>query len=103
MKKADKMNILYKIAVILMFVCIALFGGAFFVGSVIDKRTEGVLIAVAGCVLCVVAIILAMFSKPKKPKIKVYEEDNSPEEIKENDTEEEIDEESEISADLDNN
>ena len=81
MKKADKMNFLYKISIILMFVCIVMLGGAFVVGSVFDKTNEGVLIAVVGCVLCVVAIVLAMFSKPKVSKRKAKDDEFSYKEI----------------------
>lgn len=68
MNKAPKMNVLYKIAFILMFVCIALFAAAMVSMLLLEQRTLGVLIAVAGVVLCMVAIVLSMFSKPKKPK-----------------------------------
>ena len=70
MNKAPKMNVLYKIAFILMFVCIALFAAAMVSMLLLEQRTLGVLIAVAGVVLCMVAIVLSMFSKPKKPKQK---------------------------------
>ena len=68
MNKAPKMNVLYKIAFILMFVCIALFAAAMVSMLLLEQRTLGVLIAVAGVVLCMVAIVLSLFSKPKKPK-----------------------------------
>lgn len=82
MNKAPKMNVLYKIAFILMLVCLALFAAAVVVLLLFENRNIGVLIAVAGVVLCMVAIILTMFSKPKQPKAK-----NSPKELKEADTE----------------
>lgn len=68
MNKAPKMNVLYKIAFILMFVCIALFAAAMVSMLLLEQRTLGVLIAVAGVVLCMVAIVLSLFSKPKQPK-----------------------------------
>ena len=68
--KAPKMNILYKIGFILMFVCLALFIASVVVILVVEERTAGVLMAVAGVFLCLIAIILTMFSKPKKPKAK---------------------------------
>ena len=77
--KAPKMNILYKIGFILMFVCLALFIASVVVILVVEKRTAGVLMAVAGVFLCLIAIILTMFSKPKKPKYRV--DDNSIAEI----------------------
>ena len=70
MKKPLKMNILYKIGFILMFVCLGLFAASVVVMLVFDRHVPGVLIAVAGALLCLIAIILTMFSKPKKPKAK---------------------------------
>lgn len=76
--KAPKMNILYKIGFILMFVCLALFIASVVVILVVEERTAGVLMAVAGVFLCLIAIILTMFSKPKKPKEPKYRfDDNS--------------------------
>lgn len=81
--KAPKMNILYKIGFILMFVCLALFIASVVVILVVEKRTAGVIMAVAGVFLCLIAIILTMFSKPKKPKEPKYKfDDNSIIEIK---------------------
>ena len=81
--KAPKMNILYKIGFILMFICLALFIASVVVILVVEKRTAGVIMAVAGVFLCLIAIILTMFSKPKKPKEPKYRfEDNSIVEIK---------------------
>ena len=71
--KAPKMNILYKIGFIIMFVCLALFIASIVVILVLEQNTAGVLMAVAGVFLCLIAIILTMFSKPKKPKIKIEE------------------------------
>ena len=89
--KAPKMNLLYKISFILLFVCLAMFITAvsltaldkagvieintniavpIAVAGVIEINTNiAVLIAVAGVALCLVAIILTMFSKPMKPKM----------------------------------
>ena len=68
MKKPLKMNILYKIGFILMFVCLGLFAASVVVMLVFDRHVPGVLIAVAGAFLCLIAIILTMFSKPKQPR-----------------------------------
>lgn len=68
MKKAEKMNVLYKIGFVLMFVCIALFGAAVVMMLVLDNTVWGVAVSVAGVCLCLIAIILTMCSKPKSPK-----------------------------------
>ena len=61
-----------------MFVCLALFIASVVVILVVEERTAGVLMAVAGVFLCLIAIILTMFSKPKKPKEPKYRfDDNS--------------------------
>lgn len=65
-----------------MFICLALFIASVVVILVIEQRTVGVLMAVAGVFLCLIAIILTMFSKPKKQKInEIIIEDNSSIEI----------------------
>lgn len=65
-----------------MFICLALFIASVVVILVIEQRIAGVLMAVAGVFLCLIAIILTMFSKPKKPKInEIIIEDNSQIEI----------------------
>lgn len=68
MNKSPKMNVLYLISFILMFVCVALLMASVVIMVVFDQHISGVLCAVAGVFLCLIAIILAMFSKPKKPK-----------------------------------
>ena len=68
MKKPKKMNGMFKAAFILMLVCAVLLVASIVVSYALDKVQIAVLIAVGGAVLCVVAIILAMFSKPKQPK-----------------------------------
>ena len=61
-----------------MFVCLALFIASVVVILVVEERTAGVIMAVAGVFLCLIAIILTMFSKPKKPKNPKYRfDDNS--------------------------
>ena len=68
MKKSKKMNGLFKTAFILMLVCAALLVASIVVSYALEQVQIAVLIAVGGAVLCVAAIILAMFSKPKQPK-----------------------------------
>ena len=65
-KKSPKMNALYKISFILLFVCIALFIAAAVLGAAFDLTTPCMILAAIGCALCLAAIILAMLSKPKK-------------------------------------
>lgn len=68
--KAPKMNILYKISFILMLVCVVLLAVAMVFLLLIENTTAGVVISVAGVFLCLIAIILTMFSKPKAAKKK---------------------------------
>ena len=68
MNKPPKMNVLYKIAFILMLVCVAAFAAALVLMVVFESKRLGVPVAVAGVTLCMVSIVLSLFSKPKKPK-----------------------------------
>ena len=68
MRRTYKLNVLYLISLILLSVCFALFIAAVLLTIFLDNRNIGVLTAVAGSVLCLVSIILAMFSKPKRRK-----------------------------------
>lgn len=70
MNHAPKMNFLYKIGFILMLVCVALFTAAIIFLLVVENTTAGVILSVVGAALCLLAIILTMFSKPKPPKPK---------------------------------
>ena len=70
MKKTEKMNGLYKTGFILLWVCLALLAAAVIMMLLFERPTLGVLLAVAGSVLCLTAIILTMCSKPKPPKEK---------------------------------
>ena len=76
MKKSQRMNVQYKISFILMIVCVALLIAAFVVSYVLDQSVIGVIIAAAGAALCVAAIVLALLSKPRVPKVKRYAPDN---------------------------
>lgn len=49
-------------------VCVALFAASVVVMLVLNQTLFGVLLAVAGSVLCLTAIILTMCSKPKPPR-----------------------------------
>ena len=68
MKKPKKMNGMFKTAFILMIICAVLLVASIVVSYALERVQIAVLIAVGGAVLCVVAIVLAMFSKPKQPK-----------------------------------
>ena len=68
MKKPKKMNGLYKAAFVLMLVCVALLVTAIVISYAVENEQIAVLTAIAGAVLCVAAIVIAMFSKPKQPK-----------------------------------
>ena len=70
MNRPEKMNGLYKAGFVLMLVCLALFITAIVFMLIIENIRAGVIIAVAGVFLCLVAIILTMFSKPKSQKAK---------------------------------
>ena len=74
MKKAEKMNVLYLIGFILLFVCLALFAAAIVLMLVVENTVWGVIVSVAGVCLCLVAIILTMCSKPKPPRTVTEEE-----------------------------
>ncbi len=70
MNRPEKMNGLYKAGFVLMLVCLALFITAIVFMLIIENIRAGVVIAVAGVFLCLVAIILTMFSKPKNSEAK---------------------------------
>ena len=70
MNRPEKMNGLYKAGFILMLVCLALFILSIVFMLIIENIRAGVIIAVAGVFLCLVAIILTMFSKPKNSEAK---------------------------------
>ena len=82
MKKPKKMNGLYKAAFVLMLVCVALLVTAIVVSYAVGNEQIAVLTAIAGAVLCVAAIVLAMFSKPKQPKQPKRRHDISQNELK---------------------
>ncbi len=65
MKKAEKMNGLYKAGFIIMCVCLALLVISVVFMLVVEDLDFGAALAAAGVFLCLIAIILTMFSKPK--------------------------------------
>ncbi len=70
MNRPEKMNGLYKAGFIMMLVCLALFILSIVFMLLINNIRVGVIIAVAGVFLCLTAIILTMFSKPKNSEAK---------------------------------
>lgn len=70
MNKPKKMNVLFKLAFILLCVSTALLAAGIFVAYALEKTYFSAVFTAGGCVLCFVGIILAMLSKPKKPKAK---------------------------------
>ena len=68
MEKPPKMNALFKIAFILLCVAAALLIIGIVVAYAFNKIYFSAVFTGSGCVLCFIGIILAMLSKPKKPK-----------------------------------
>lgn len=65
MNKSPKMNILFVISFSLLFLCIAMFILAIVFMIILEERMTGAIIAISGFAICLIAIILAMLSKPK--------------------------------------
>lgn len=75
MNKPKKMNILFKLAFILLCISTALLSAGIFVAYALELTYLSAVFSGGGCVLCFAGIILAMLSKPKKPKIKTPSEE----------------------------
>ncbi len=80
MEKSKKMNVLFKIAFILLCICIPLLITGIIVAYLFGKLNFSAVFTGSGCLLCFVGIILAMLSKPKKPKQKQPKFDETEEE-----------------------
>lgn len=76
MKKTPKMNFLYKIAFILLMLCIPLFLTAIVVAYLLEEIYFSAVFSAGGAFLAFVGIILVMFSKPKKIKEKTSVQDD---------------------------
>lgn len=76
MKKTPKMNFLYKIAFILLMLCIPLFLTATVVAYLLEEIYFSAVFSAGGAFLAFVGIILVMFSKPKKIKEKTSIQDD---------------------------
>lgn len=68
MEKPRKMNVLFKIAFILLCVAVGLLIAGIVVAYAFNRVYFSAVFTGSGCVLCFIGIILAMLSKPKKPK-----------------------------------
>lgn len=80
MEKSKKMNVLFKIAFILLCICIPLLIAGIVVAYLFGRVNFSAVFTGSGCLLCFVGIILAMLSKPKKPKQKQPKFDETAEE-----------------------
>lgn len=66
--KKQKMNVLFKIAFVLLVICILLIFASIVIAYAFDSEKWSSLCSAIGVLLATVGIILAMFSKPKKVK-----------------------------------
>lgn len=80
MEKSKKMNVLFKIAFILLCICIPLLIAGIVVAYLFGRVNFSAVFTGSGCLLCFAGIILAMLSKPKKPKQKQPKFDETAEE-----------------------
>lgn len=64
--KNKKMNVLFKIAFILLVICILLIFASIIIAYAFDSEKWSSICSATGVLLATVGIILAMFSKPKK-------------------------------------
>ena len=77
MRKPYKMNLLYLLSFILLCVCFMVFIFAVIFIIRYDNKLIGELIAVIGVALCLISIVLAMFSKPKRRRTKNKKQDKT--------------------------
>ena len=68
--KKQKMNVLFKIAFILLITCVLLIFASIIIAYAFDSEEGSSLTSASGVLLATVGIVLAMLSKPKKPKAK---------------------------------
>lgn len=73
MKNGNKMNWMFKTGFILLMICIGLFFAAICVAYLVKNVELSVIFSGGGALLAFVGIILTMFSKPKKVKVKPAE------------------------------
>ena len=77
MRKPYKMNLLYLLSFILLCVCFIVFIFAVIFIIRYDNKLIGELIAVIGVALCLISIVLAMFSKPKRRRSRNKKQDKT--------------------------
>ena len=66
--KKQKMNVLFKIAFILIIVCVLMIFASIIIAYAFDSEKWSAICSAGGVLLATVGIILAMLSKPKKKK-----------------------------------
>lgn len=66
--KKQKMNVLFKIAFILLIVCVLMIFASIIIAYAFDSEKWSVICSAGGVLLATVGIILAMLSKTKKKK-----------------------------------
>lgn len=71
------MNLLYLLSFILLCVCFMVFIFAVIFIIRYDNKLIGELIAVIGVALCLISIVLAMFSKPKRRRSRNKKQDKT--------------------------
>ena len=77
MRKPYKMNLLYLLSFILLCVYFMVFIFAVIFIIRYDNKLIGELIAVIGVALCLISIVLAMFSKPKRRRSRNKKQDKT--------------------------
>ncbi|MBD9050550.1 hypothetical protein [Ruminococcus sp.] len=68
--KKQKMNVLFKIAFILLIICVLLILASIIIAYAFDSEKWSAITSASGVLLATVGIILGMLSKPKKAKLK---------------------------------
>ena len=68
--KKQKMNVLFKIAFILLIICVLLILASIIIAYAFDSEKWSAITSASGVLLASVGIILGMLSKPKKVKLK---------------------------------
>ena len=66
--KKQKMNVLFKIAFILLVICVVMIFASIIIAYAFDSEKWSAICSGCGVLLATVGIILAMLSKPQKPK-----------------------------------